>query len=335
MSKTESISKVIVFGATGAIGTLLIEIMSEKQPSWEIIAVSRSGLKKDSPLSNIPRVTIVKGNVEDLTRVQELTKDVQLVFCTVGFAQYEAKYWAKHWPTVVQNLLQVTNESKPLVFCDNLYAYGPGTNISPLSSSTVEPCTKSKPAIRAMMRQTFQQRMSESPKSLVVVGGSDFFGPGVTMQSFLGDTFVGNMINGKKPMAVGTADVIHDFCYTRDFANALYVVATTPEKAFGKFWICPHCIHSKTMREIASNVNSFLDTPVDGVQVLPTFMVYMLSPFMGFMRELKEMLPFWTKDYSVDDSDFTSTFGVEATPMDQALKEYVDFYMSLSALEEK
>ena len=172
-------SKVIVFGATGAIGTSLIEIIHEKQPTWEILAVSRSGPKADSPLAKIPQVTMVKGDVEDLETVQELTKDVQLVFCTVGFPQYESKYWAKHWPVVVDNLLAVTNESRPLVFCDNLYAYGPGTNISP-SSPTVSPSTKSKPAIRALLHQKFQERMDTLPKSIVVVGGADFFGPGVT-----------------------------------------------------------------------------------------------------------------------------------------------------------
>lgn len=320
--------KVVVFGATGAIGTALCQIISEKEQSWEIVAVSRSGPKEDSPLHRMSNVTTVKGDVEDIESVKELCKDVHIVYCTVGFTQYEAKYWAKHWPVVVNNLLEVTNESKPLVFCDNIYAYGPATNISP-SSSTVPSSLHSKPEIRSLLRQKFQQRMDTSPKSVVVVGGSDFFGPGVTNMSFLGDTFVGKMLSGSKPMAIGTANVIHDFCFTRDFANALYVASIHPDDAYGKFWICPHSIHNKTMRQIADSVNTFLETPVEGVQVLPTFMVYILSPFMGFMKELKEMLPFWTNDYSVEDSDFCKTFGIEATPIEQALNEYIDFYKSL------
>ena len=273
---------------------------------------------------------MVKGDIEDLETIQELTKDVQLVFCTVGFPQYETKYWSKHWPTVVDNLLTVTNESKPLVFCDNIYAYGPGTNIS-ASSPTVTASTKSKPAIRALLHQKFQERMDTLPKSIVIVGGADFFGPGVTKTSFLGDTFVGNMVNGNKPLAVGTADATHDFCYTKDFANALYIASVNPDEAFGKFWICPHSIHGKTMRQIADQLNGLLESPVKGVSVLPTFMVYALSPFMGFMKELKEMLPFWTKDYSVDDSDFCKTFNIAATPSKEALQEYVEFYKSIQA----
>lgn len=321
------ISKVIVFGATGAIGTSLVEILSEKQPTWEIVAVSRSGANSDSPLAKmqLPRVTIVKGDVEDKDRVQVLCKDVQLVFCTVGFVRYEREYWSKHWPLVVDSLLANTDETKPLVFCDNLYAYGPGTNLS-TSSPTLSPSTASKPQVRAMLREKFLERMETLPSSIVVVGGADFFGPNVTKVSFMGDTFVGKMVEGNKPLAVGTADALHDFCYTKDFANALYVAGTHPEKGYGKFWICPHSLHNKTMRQIAQEVNKVLDKQVTGISVLPVFMVYIMGLFMTFMAELKEMLPFWTKDYTIDDSEFCETFGVQATPPEVALKAYVDFY---------
>jgi hypothetical protein len=47
---------------------------------------------------------------------------------------------------------------------------------------------------------------------------------------------------------------------------------------------------------------------------------------MGFAWEMIEMMPFWTNNYTVDDSDFSSTFGMEATPYDQALQSLVDFY---------
>jgi len=60
--------------------------MRKEQPTWEIVAVSRSP-KKDTPLSKIPRVTMVKGDVEDIESVKELTKDVQLVFCTGKFGK--------------------------------------------------------------------------------------------------------------------------------------------------------------------------------------------------------------------------------------------------------
>jgi hypothetical protein len=55
-------------------------------------------------------------------------------------------------------------------------------------------------------------------------------------------------------------------------------------------------------------------------------MVYAMGLFMTLMAELKEMLSFWTNDYTVDDSELCETFGVQATPPEVALKAYVDFY---------
>jgi hypothetical protein len=56
--------------------------------------------------------------------------------------------------------------------------------------------------------------------------------------------------------------------------------------------------------------------------------VRLLSPFVPFMGETIEMLPFWKQDYSVDDTDFCKTFHVSATPYEEALKSYIAFYKS-------
>jgi nucleoside-diphosphate-sugar epimerase len=132
-------------------------------------------------------------------------------------------------------------------------------------------------------------------------------------------------------LSIGSCEKIHDFCFAPDFAKAL-AIASVNEAAYDKFWICPHCIHGKTVREIA---NDIADLAYDGakeshkpvsITVLKPWMVYTLSPVMGFMKEMVEMLDFWTEDYSVDDSDFCKTFGVEATAYDEALKALVDLY---------
>ena len=320
--------KVIVFGSTGPIGTHLIQIIAKEQPSWHIVAVSRSGLQSKSPLASLglDKVEIVKGDVEHLEDVQSLTESVDLVYCCIGFEKYERKYWAKHWPIVIDNLLAVASESKPLVVCDNLYAYEAGENIS-TSSKLIEASLKSKPAIRAFVRQKLQRRMDSQPKSVTCVGGADFFGP-LVHNSFLGDTFFGNMVlKGQKPLAIATDKAIHDFCYVNDFANALYI-ASIHDRAYGRFWICPHSIHNKSMHDIATELNDILskNTTHTKVQVLPVLLVKMLAVVMPFMSEMKEMLPLWTKDYSVNDSEFCKEFHIEATPLREALSATVTYY---------
>lgn len=310
---------VLVFGATGAIGSALIEIIAKEQPDWKIVAVSRS----EKPHLG---VKVVKGDIEDKDRVLELTKKgIDIVYCCVGFVQYERKYWAAHWPVVINNLIAASeaNPQQKYVFCDNLYAYGSGKHIT-TRSPLVEASTKSKPAIRAMLRQRLSAHMQSHP--VTVVGAADFFGPHVTKTSFLGDTMTGKLTQKQSPLAIGSADVIHDFCYAPDFARALFVASTQPQ-AYGKFWIAPHTIRNKTLRQISKDIGKKVGHEANNIQVLPKFVLWIFSFFGGFMAEIYEMLSFWTEDYTVDGGEeFTREFGLKATPYDEAIEALVSFY---------
>jgi nucleoside-diphosphate-sugar epimerase len=329
-------TKVIVFGATGAIGTALIEILSKQHPDWNILAVSTkasadNGGNHSSRLASLqlPNVKIVQGNSFDKENVLTLSRPCDIIFSCIGFRQYERGYWAKHWPLTVDNLLaavaQDPSKKKRLVFCDNIYAYGPGQDISP-RTAPVEASLKGKPNIRALIRQTFVEHMTKHPGTLTVVGGADFFGPHVTDKSFLGDTVAGKIVAGERALAIGAVDKVHDFCFAPDFATALAVAADN-DAAYDHFWICPHSIHGKTLQEIANDIAAQAEKPTPvRFTVLGPWMVRFLSPFMGFMAEMTEMLPFWTQDYTVDDSDFCKTFGTRATPYEEALKSLVEFY---------
>ena len=319
---------VLIYGATGAIGTNLIQIISREQPDWTILAATRSGGATSYLASlNLPNVSLVKSDIENLEDARKITENVDMVFSCIGFPEYEVKYWATHWPTVVENLLQVTSSTRPLIFCDNLYAYGATTNISP-ATKTVTPSPKSKPGIRAMMRETFEKRMQSDPRSLVVVGGADFFGPRLEGKSMLGELVLASIAAKRKASAFASATVKHDFCYAPDFSNALYVASVNQGAAMGKFWICPHSAKNFTMTELATKAYGIMGVKDKGVTVVPVFMITFLGVFMTFMREMKEMMPLWTQDYTVDDSLFCSTFAVQATPIDQALGETLDYLKS-------
>ena len=344
-------TKAVIFGATGAIGTALSKYLVSNNSDWTIDAVTRDATS-DSRLKslNLANVTMVTGDPFDEASVLSVSQDADVLFCCIGFHKYEAKYWSKHWPVVVENLLKATittsNKKKKLIFCDNLYAYGNPApqEINPKTTARVEASlSKGKPNVRSWMHARFQQHMKDHPGTLAIVGGADFFGPHVTQTSFLGDTCAGKIVpaadSGKSATAlcVGSADQIHDFCYSKDFAKAMAIAAVEDSKlAMDHFWICPHAIHNKTMRQIAADIAVAAKAPAPPkMQVLGKWMVYLLSPFMGFMSEMKEMLPLWVKDYQVDDSDFCKTFGMEATPYEQALNEYVQFYQQQSKLQEK
>jgi nucleoside-diphosphate-sugar epimerase len=173
--------------------------------------------------------------------------------------------------------------------------------------------------------------MKDHPGTLVVVGASDFFGPGVSHKSVLGDTITGKIVKGQSALAIGSVKVIHDFCFAPDFSKSLALVATEP-KAYDRFWICPHSIHGKTIQEVGDDMAKAAgqETPVK-FTVFGIWMLRLMSPFMSFLGEMIEMLPLWTQDYKVDDSDFIQTFGMQATPYDEAIQAYVDYYKAKDA----
>lgn len=286
-----------------------------------------------------PNVKVLQGDPNDKESTLTLSADKDIVYSCVGFHRYEAKYWAKHWPLVVENLLAASSQrpDQKFVFCDNLYAYGATTNISPTSTPIIPKSYKTKPGVRAHLRAMLQKRMDEHPHSIVAVGGADFFGPHVTNASFMGDTFTKPIVEGKSstaPICIGSKTVLHDFCYTPDFANALYV-ASIHDKAMGRFWISPHAIHGKSLEDIAKDVARLAASKNSKVTCYPGWSVRLLSPFMGFMSEMVEMLPFWSKDYTVDDSDFVEAFAVAATPYETALRSYIHMYRDLLLLQTK
>lgn len=358
-STIPSSAKAVVFGATGAIGTALIQILSNDHPSWTIQAVTRRDISKPSGTSSsellkLPNVEFIQGDPLNRENVLTLTDDCDVMYSCVGFAKYARNYWAKNWPIVASNLLSAAVASsdddgmnkkkrvRRLVFCDNLYALGPGCNRSPTTTKPVTAGDHSKPAVRAKLRQQFMDHMKAYPGTLVVVGGSDICGPHVTKNSMIGDMFTGAVVDAalsakKQPTATiaGACDKIHDCCYVRDFAHAL-ATASIHEEAYDSFWICPHSIKNKTLRQVANDIAdiAYNGGGSDGhhehepakISVIGTFLMYLLSPFVPFLGEMIEMKDFFQQDYTVDDTDFCTKFGVTATPYHETLAAYVDFY---------
>lgn len=213
--------KVIVFGATGVIGLGLIDLLSTNHPEWQIFAVSRSDSSSDK-FTQYRNVDLLKGDPSNREETLALCADKDLIFSTLGVSKYEAKHWGEKWPLIVDNLLEASSQDpkQKFVLCDNLYAYGSGLDLSP-NTKILQPSLKTKPGVRALIHEKLQARMDSHPESIAVVGGSDFFGPGVTHFSFLGDTFTKAIVSGKsRPLAIGSANKLHDCCCTKDFSKA-------------------------------------------------------------------------------------------------------------------
>jgi nucleoside-diphosphate-sugar epimerase len=146
----------------------------------------------------------------------------------------------------------------------------------------------------------------------------DFYGPGVGL-SFLGDTSIGKLAQGKPAIFIGSPDVLHDYAYVPDIARAVTTLLSAPDSAFGQAWHMP-CAPTRTTRDILQIAADTLDVKLR-ISALPAWMLGPSAMFSPFLRELKEMRFLWDRPYQVDASRFKATFWSDVTPFETGVPE--------------
>ena len=111
-----------------------------------------------------------------------------------------------------------------MVFIDNLYMYGPQT--TPLVETMPLTDIGWKPAARSAATRIWMDAAASGEALIAALRAPDFYGPGVG-NSFLGDTSIGKLAQGKPAVFVGSPDVLHDYAYVPDIARAV-------DDAFGR-----------------------------------------------------------------------------------------------------
>ena len=97
-----------------------------------------------------------------------------------------------------------------MVFIDNLYMYGPQTK--PLVETMPLADIGWKPAARSAATRIWMDAAASGEALIAGLRAPDFYGPGVG-NSFLGDTSIGKLAQGKPAVFVGSPDVLHDYAY--------------------------------------------------------------------------------------------------------------------------
>ena len=163
-------------------------------------------------------------------------------------------------------------------------------------------------------------------KVQVAIGrGSDFFGPWVTDSSH-GERVFTPALAGKAASFAGDLDAPHTATYIGDFGRALVVLGERQE-ALGQAWHVPNDRPSITQRQFAELVFADTGHPVKASGMGKT-MMRIGGIFIPGARETVEMMYEFEKPFVVDSSHFERTFGVQATPIVEAIKATVAWYRS-------
>ncbi|MEV4011954.1 NAD-dependent epimerase/dehydratase family protein [Nonomuraea angiospora] len=277
----------------------------------EVVVVTRSGSGPEGAVK-------VAADVSDKTRLTEIAKGADVLYNCVS-PQYHR--WLTDWPPMAESLLAAAEASGAVyVMLGNLYPYGPVNG--PMTEDLPLASTSPKAQVRAKMWRDALAAHEAGRIRVTEVRGADFFGPGSSDLSYLGNRFLVPLMAGKTIQLLYPADVPHSWTYLPDVAEAL-IVAGGDERAWGRPWHVPTG-DPLSFRQAGERMAALLGRPAPKFAQLPWPLVRMAGLFSPMIGELRHVRYQFTAPFVLDSSAFQTTFGVAPTPTEVALKATLD-----------
>jgi nucleoside-diphosphate-sugar epimerase len=300
----------VILGAGGAIGKDLAKELKNYTPKVRLVSRNPQKINEDDELFT--------GNLTNGEFVEKAVKGADVAYLTAGLA-YRLKIWKQQWPVIMRNVISACKKHRcKLVFFDNMYLYDAEKLSMMIEETEVNPPSK-KGRVRAQIAQMLIHEAETGQLDALIARAADFYGPGIN-NSLFNEAIVKNLKAGKKANWFCSLKYKHNFTFTPDAAKATALLGNT-KNANGQVWHLP-TDPAKTMQEwielTAHELNSGIKTMVVSKPLLGV-----LGLFNPLMREMKEMIYQYDRDYEFDSSKFETVFNIKPTPAKEAIKEIV------------
>lgn len=302
----------VVLGA-GPVCRAIVQSLNSRQ--IEVTVVSRTGTEVSGARS-------IAASVLDTDRMKEIVAGAGAVYQA---CQPEYHRWPEEFPAMQDSIIRALRGSETvLVAVENLYGYGPVKG--PISQSLPLVATGRKGKVRSDLWRSLETESKAGRLKATAGRASDFFGP-YAEGSAVGDRFFLPLIAGKKAEVMGNPDALHSYTYVKDFGEALVRLALD-ERSLGRAWHVPNApaVSNKKFLEMAAAIAGV--KPQSKSLSLAKMKIGGL--FIPAARELPEVLYEFNEDFVVDHSDYASTFGDHATPLNESLSETINWWRSHS-----
>ncbi len=312
MSESHPRSAHVVVGA-GATGSATARLLADTGHQVRVITRSGSG-------PSHPAVELVAADAADASTLETLTGDAAAIY---NCANPPYHRWTTDWPPLAASLLSAAEAADAvLVTLSNLYAYAaptsPMTEHSPLDPPSV------KGGVRAQMWRDALAAHEAGRVRVTEARASDFIGPGLGQNGHMGDRVVPRLLAGKSVSVLGRADLDHSWTAISDVARAL-VTLGTDERAWGRAWHVP-TVAPATQQALVHRMCGLAGVEPVKVKTMPGLALTLAGAVSAPIRELKEIAYQFEHPFVIDSSEFTATFGIEPTPLDETLRATIDHY---------
>jgi nucleoside-diphosphate-sugar epimerase len=303
----------VVFG-TGQVGSALAAHLAGRG-----IAVRAVSRHQPAALAGVQWRAADAADPEAAT---DAAKDAAVIYqcLNVPYSQ-----WPERFPPLQRGVLAAAERAGALlVSLENLYAYGP-TDGSPLTEDLPLAATGVKGRARAAMTAELLAAASAGRVRIATGRASDFFGPGVTQGSTLGERVFGNALAARRADFIGNPGLPHTYSYVPDIAAGLATLGTDP-RAVGEVWHLPGPA-TGTTRALLDLLGGQLGHQV-GVRPLPKPALRVLGLVNPTLRELAETYYQFAEPFVLDTTKYQATFGAAGTPLGDAIAATLAWYRS-------
>jgi nucleoside-diphosphate-sugar epimerase len=257
----------------------------------------------------------MSGDVTDPHFADEAARGAAVVYNCVNPPDYS------RWHGVLEPLARAVRGAAAragarLVVLDCLYMYGVPQH-SPFDEDTpMRPCSD-KGELRAMLVEELFEAHRRGEVEVTTGRASDYFGPDTPLSVLFHQRSLDRLRAGKAVEVFGDPDMPHGYSFTPDVARGLVELGLRPE-AVGQAFHLP-LSWTGTTRELVQRAGALLGRS-GTVRRVPNWALTLVGVASPTMRALREMVYQWEHPYVIDDRRFRATFGVEPTPIDDALR---------------
>lgn len=221
---------------------------------------------------------------------------------------YDSAVWQQQWPVIMQNLIQVTQQTGArLIFFDNIYMYGlvngPMLETTPYNPSSI------KGEVRAKIATRLMEEVKAGNIQATIARAADFYGTD-SMNSFLDMMVLNKYAAGQRAQWIGDPRVLHNFTFIPDTGKAIYLLGKNPESG-NQIW------HLPTAAPLTGN--EFIQLAAEIYSVKPRvfninkFLLRIAGLFEKTAGGTVELYYQYDHNYNLDSSKFERAFDFKPT----------------------
>ncbi len=258
---------------------------------------------------------IFAANLTHPAEVNAAIRGSEVVYVTIGFP-YKTKVWQALWVPFIDAVIQSCRRHKAkLVFFDNIYMYD-RDHLDGMTEDTPIRPTSEKGKVREIVANKVKQAHEKGEVDTLIARAADFFGP--TPNSVLYGLMLQRLKEGKAAQWLANKDKVHNFTYTPDAGMATALLGNTTD-AYGQVWHLPTDRTRLNAEQWTEKMAAVVGAKPK-LQIMSKGLMVPLGWFMSDIREIREMVYRYDRDYLFDSSKFEQRFGMAATPIDEQIQ---------------